>query len=396
MRFMTDTVADQIPPSSPRAGTSAYRYSVVSRLDDGRLALRLQGDWTLDHAKEIDSLMMDAVQRGRGVEVIDVSRMGRMDTTGTILVRRHSRVLGGGRDLPVVGILPIHSALLSTITCCPPEEPTEPDYVPMTEQVLTDIGSATMNSIMAGGTLLSFLGLVVSRLATLGPHPGRLRMTSLVAQIEEVGFKSMGIVGLISVLIGAVMVNQGAVQLAKFGADIFVIDMVGIGQLRELGILLTAIIIAGRSGSAFTAQIGSMKLNEEVDAIQTIGMNPIDVLVTPRVLALMIALPLLTFYADILGIAGGAAMAWAQLGISPANFLFYLREVVPIENLWVGIIKAPFFAMVIAISGCYEGLKVEQSAESLGKHVTRSVVQSIFLVIALDALFAIFFTAVGL
>lgn len=364
--------------------------------DDGTLVLALSGDWVIDQAPKIDAALKRTLAEAKGAETIDVSGLERMDTTGAILIRRYATALGEGHQVRIRGIQDQHRSLLDTITCSPPDEPTEPDHEDWYRAVTADIGEATLHIIHGGGTLLSFLGVVLIRLIGCIWHPTRLRFTPLIYQIEEIGFKSMGIVGLISILIGAVMVNQGAVQLAKFGADIFVIDMVGIGQLRELGILLTAIIIAGRSGSAFTAQIGSMKLQQEVDAMQTIGMNPIDILVLPRVIAMMIALPLLVFYADVLGIVGGALMAWGQLGITPANFLFYLRDVVPVENLFVGLIKAPFFALVIAISGCFEGLKVEQSAESVGVHTTRSVVQSIFLVIALDALFALFFTAVGI
>jgi len=210
------------------------------------------------------------------------------------------------------------------------------------------------------------------------------------------GLNAMGIVGLITFLIGAVMVNQGAIQLQKFGAELFVVDLLGITLLREMAPLLTAIIVAGRSGSAFTAQIGSMKLNEEVDAMRTLGMNPIDVLVLPRLMALMICLPLLTFYADIVGIAGGVLMAWAQLDISPANFIVYFRDVVSYDHYLAGLIKAPFFAMIIASCGCYQGLRVAGSADDLGMRTTKSVVQAIFLVIVLDAVFAIFFTSVGL
>nr|WP_281500643.1 ABC transporter permease [Kordiimonas marina] len=253
-----------------------------------------------------------------------------------------------------------------------------------------------MDSISSLGRLLSFLGLVLIRLIGSLLNPGRLRLIPILHQMDVVGLRAMGIVGLISFLIGAVMVNQGAIQLAKFGADIFVIDMLGIAHLRELGILLTAIIIAGRSGSAFTAQIGSMKLHEEVDAMMTLGMNPIDVLVLPRLIALVICLPLLTFYADLIGIIGGALMAWVQLDITPANFFVYFRDVISIDHYWVGIIKAPFFAAVIATCGCYQGLQVEGSADALGSRTTKSVVQAIFLVIALDALFSVFFTAIDL
>lgn len=386
-----ETMAD------PAAISSELSHTFVRRdvATDGSGVVYLTGDWVIDNAEKIDALlesMAKGMKRGR----VDVSGVRRLDTTGSILIRRYATRLGGGQQVPLSGIQGEHGSLLETISCCPPARDTHPDLLPWHKQALTDIGGATVHVVETSGTLLSFLGLVLTRLASLVVVPSRLRFTALSYQIEEVGFKSMGIVGLISFLIGAVMVNQGAVQLAKFGADIFVIDMVGISVLRELAILLTAIIIAGRSGSAFTAQIGSMKLHEEVDAMETMGMNPVDVLVLPRFMALVIALPLLAFYAAVMGITGGALMAWAQLGYTPANFLFYLREVVPVENLIVGILKAPFFAAVIAISGCYEGFRVEQSAESLGQHVTRSVVQSIFLVIVFDALFAVFFTAVGL
>lgn len=362
----------------------------------GGQALALSGDWVIDNAPMIDAQMASVASSAKGALSLDVSGIGRLDTTGTILVRRYASAAGEGVPLPLNGAKSVHVSLFDTITCCPPPTRVAPHAYPWHQEVMEDIGIATIKLIRSGGTFMGFLGVVLIRIFGLFLNPKRLRFTSLVRQIEEVGFKSLGIVGLISLLIGAVTVNQGAIQFARFGADIFVIDMIGIGQLRELGILLTAIIIAGRSGSAFTAQIGSMKLHEEVDAMETIGMNPIDVLVVPRVLALMIALPLLTFYADILGLTGGAFMAWGQLGITPANFLFYLRDAVPVENLYVGIIKAPFFAAVIAISGCFEGLSVHHSAESLGQHTTRSVVQSIILVMALDALFALFFTAIDM
>jgi phospholipid/cholesterol/gamma-HCH transport system permease protein len=244
--------------------------------------------------------------------------------------------------------------------------------------------------------LLSFLGLVLIRLFGALFDPARIRLVPLVHQMGVVGMRSMGIVGLIAFLIGAVMVNQGAIQLAKFGADPFLTGLAGIGHLRVLGSLLTATIVAGRPASAFSAESGPMVLHEEVDALRPLGMDPFDVPVLARLMALVTCLPLLGFSADLAGIAGGAPMAWVQLDITPANFLVYFREVITIDHYWVGIIKAPFFAAVIATAGCYNGLRVEGSADSLGGRTTRAVVQSIFMVIALDALFAIFFTSVGL
>ncbi|MGF1608030.1 MAG: MlaE family ABC transporter permease, partial [Kiloniellales bacterium] len=226
-------------------------------------------------------------------------------------------------------------------------------------------------------------------------QPRRIRVTALVSHMERTGLDALPIVGLISFLIGVVLAYQGADQLARFGAQIYTVNLVGVGVLREMGIILTAIIVAGRSGSAFTAQIGTMQVNEEIDAMRTIGLDPMDVLVIPRVLALVLVLPLLTFYADIMGILGGAVMAMLVLDISFVQFIRQLNAAVPIWSFWVGIIKAPIFAFIIAMVGCYEGFRVIRSAESVGLRTTAAVVKSIFLVIVLDALFSILFSILG-
>jgi len=358
--------------------------------------VRLRGDWIIDNAVDIDNTMPDIVAACEAGAVVDCSEITSLDTTGAVLIRRYCAAIEDAGAAVLTGVLAAHKPLLEVISCCPPPAKTEPDHIAWYLLPLLQAGEATMTALRSSARLLGFLGFVLMRLFGSLFDLGRIRLVPVVHQMEVVGLQSMGIVGLISFLIGAVMVNQGAIQLAKFGADIFVIDMLGIGHLRELGILLTAIIIAGRSGSAFTAQIGSMVLHEEVDAMKTLGMEPIDVLVLPRLVALTVCLPLLAFYADVVGIAGGALMAWIQLDITPANFLTYFREVISIDHYWVGIIKAPFFAAVIATTGCYHGLRVHGSADALGMRTTRSVVQSIFLVIVLDALFAIFFTSVGL
>ena len=358
--------------------------------------VRLRGNWVIDHAVEIDAFMDPTVQACSQGAVVDCSMVKSLDTTGAVLIRRFCSQIEEAGAAVLTGVGADHKTLLEVISSRPPPAATEPEHVPWYLVPMIEAGAATVHACRSGGRLLSFLGLVLIRLFGALFDPGRVRLVPVVHQMEVVGLRAMGIVGLISFLIGAVLVNQGAIQLARFGADIFTIDMLGISLLRELGILLTAIIIAGRSGSAFTAQIGSMVLHEEVDAMKTLGMNPIDVLVLPRLMALTICLPLLAFYSNVLGIAGGALMAWVQLDITPANFLIYFREVISVDHYWVGIIKAPFFAAVIATSGCYHGFRVHGSADELGTRTTRSVVQSIFLVIVLDALFAIFFTSVGL
>jgi phospholipid/cholesterol/gamma-HCH transport system permease protein len=210
--------------------------------------------------------------------------------------------------------------------------------------------------------------------------------------MEQTGLNSLPVIGLLSLLVGVVFAFQGADQLRTFGAEIYTVNLLGIAILRELGVLLTAIILAGRSGSAFTAQIGTMKVNEEVDAMEVLGLDPIEVLVLPRLFAMMITLPLVAFFANIMGLLGGAIMCWATLDISIPTFLRQLRSPLPGWSFWIGIMKAPAFAGIIALTGCYEGLRVSRSAESVGRLTTRSVVESIFLIILADAVFSIIFS----
>jgi phospholipid/cholesterol/gamma-HCH transport system permease protein len=226
-------------------------------------------------------------------------------------------------------------------------------------------------------------------------HPARLRLTATVHHMQAVGLNALPIVGLLAFLIGIVLAYQSADQLKRFGAGIFIVNLLGISILRELGILITAIIVAGRSGSAFTAEIGTMEINQEVDAMRTIGLDPMEVLVLPRTLALMLMLIPLGFFANVIALFGGALMADNELGVTLSQFLTQFRSAVEIRHLWVGLIKTPFFAFVIAMVGCYHGLEVTGSAESVGRHTTQSVVQSIFLVIALDALFSVVFSGIG-
>ena len=226
-------------------------------------------------------------------------------------------------------------------------------------------------------------------------QPWRFRTTSFIHHLDHAGFRAVPIIALICFLIGAVVMQQGVVQLKPFGAEPFAVNMVAILALREVGILLTAIMVAGRSGSAFTAEIGSMKMREEIDAMRTLGIDPMDTLVLPRILALVVALPLLTFLGDLMGLAGGGLMAFAVLGLDASNYLDKLRDVVDFQHFMAGMIKAPFAAVIIGLVGCLEGLKVEGSAESLGTHVTSAVVKAIFLVIIFDAVFAMFLSGIG-
>jgi len=254
------------------------------------------------------------------------------------------------------------------------------------------IGEFTVNAARRAVQILGFGGLLTLTILNIVRHPSRLRGTATVVQIEQTGVNALPIVGLLTFLIGVVFAYQGADQLRRFGAEIYTVNLLGVGILRELGVLLTAIIVAGRSGSAFTAQIGTMQVNEEIDALRTLGLSPVEVLVVPRLFGLLVSLPLLTVYADFMGLLGGGVMSWATLDISIPQFLKQLQSAIGQWTFWIGIIKAPFFAAIIAAIGCFEGFNVSRSAESVGKLTTLSVVESIFLVIVADAGFSILFS----
>ena len=378
----------------------------VLRVEAAGDALRvtLAGEWTLPHAAAIAGQITRLLPAGKGEPapvraqraVILLDGLAALDTTGAFLILRlEDRLAGRGLAVAREGGTQAQHALLALVARQRPEEPPPlPPPLPLLGFV-EDIGRATVTILHNFGMLLSFFGAVVWTWLRGLFHPRRLRLVPLVYHMERAGVRAMPIVGLISFLIGAVVVNQGAVQLEKFGAEILVSDLVGIAVLRELGILLTAVILAGRSGSAFTAQIGSMVLNEEVDALRTMGLDPIEVLVLPRVFALLITLPLLTFYADILGLLGGWLMALLSLDIDFLQFTTRLQEATSWHDFAIGIIKSGFFAIIIAVVGCFHGLVVERNAESVGRHTTASVVEAIFMVIVLDAFFAVFFTTIG-
>ncbi|MGH7116504.1 MAG: MlaE family ABC transporter permease, partial [Stellaceae bacterium] len=258
------------------------------------------------------------------------------------------------------------------------------------------IGEVSLGLVARAGGILGFLGLVVETALRLLRHPGRLRWTAMVAQMEQTGVNALAIVGMLSFLVGVVIAYQGADQLRHFGAEIYTVDLLGVSVLRELGVLMTAILIAGRSGSAFTAQIGTMRVNEEIDALRTIGLDPIEVLVIPRLFGLLLSLPMLTIYANLMGLLGGCLMAWGVLGITIPQFVHELQTALSPRTFWIGVIKAPFFAAIIATIGCYEGFQVSSSAESVGRLTTLSVVEAIFLVIVADAVFSVFFSMLGI
>jgi phospholipid/cholesterol/gamma-HCH transport system permease protein len=258
------------------------------------------------------------------------------------------------------------------------------------------IGRGLWHALHQGYELTGFFGLVLFETIATIVQPRRLRLAALVRQMEETGLNALPIVGLLSFLVGIVFAYQGADQLREFGAELLTVNLLGIGFLRELGGLLAAIIVAGRSGSAFTAQIGTMKVSEELDAIQISGLNIVEVLVLPRLLGIILTLPLLTFYSNVMGLIGGAVMCYFDLGITLPAFLHQLQTAVVGWTFWVGLIKAPVFAFIIALVGCHQGFEVERNASSVGRHTTQAVVESIFLVIVADAAFSITFSWLGI
>jgi len=365
----------------------------------------LAGDWTIHHAEEIDRYLRrhDAqagVKTVKGAQLqslsLDLSAVTSLDSAGAWLLTRLARdyrASGGTMDL--IHVNPKMQGLLQRVIDAAPDQhaPAPPhrgltDWVAQIGEAVCEIWDQTLD-------LLAFFGALILVVLRTIARPRRFRFNSVVSHIEQTGLNAMPIVGLISFLVGVVLAYQGAGQLARFGAQIFTVNMVGISVLREMGILLTAIVVAGRSGSAFTAQIGTMKVNEEIDALETMGLNPIEVLVLPRVLALMISLPLLTFFADITGLLGGGLMCVILVDLSFHQYLQLLKQAITVSQFAVGMTKAPVFALLIALIGCFEGMQVSGSAESVGRLTTKSVVEGIFLVIVFDAFFSILFSMLG-
>jgi phospholipid/cholesterol/gamma-HCH transport system permease protein len=385
-----------------------------------------RGRWVMARAEPLSraaSAAAEAAAGARGVRV-DAAGIEAMDTVGALalarLLGRLSARLGGAPGAPpgpgageapgpgageaagpdprveLAGLDPARRALLDAVLAAEaapaPPPAREHPILAMVER----LGRGAVAALAEARDLVAFVGMVAVAAARTALRPRRLRWTSVVHHVEKVGFDALPIVGLLSFLIGVVLAYQGADQLRRFGAQVFVVNLLGISILREIGVLMTSIIVAGRSGSAFTAQIGTMQVNQEVDAMRTLGLDPIEVLVLPRVAALVVALPLLAFYASVMGLLGGALSALVTLDISLGQFLRQLQTAVPLGTLVAGLVKAPVFAAVIALVGCYEGLKVSGGADSVGRLTTQSVVVSIFLVIVIDAMFSVLFASFGL
>ena len=355
-------------------------------IDDG--TLRFTGALTLAQIGNLPARLEGLAASPRR---IDLGAVERMDTVGAWLVHRLVR----DRDVAVDGANEEESHLLEQVAAADKPLKIRPDTRAPFARLLDQVGLAVVISGQTLVGLVGFFGAVLITLWDLIRNPGRLRGNAINRQFEVVGVNALGIIGLMSFLIGIVIAQQGAIQLRQFGAEVFTINLVGRLTFRELGVLMTAIMVAGRSGSAFAAQIGSMRLAEEVDAMRTIGVAPMEALVFPRVAAAVLMMPLLSVYAAMIALVGGGLFCWFSLDIPPITFVTRVREVVPLTDYLQTLLKAPVFGLIIGVAGCFQGMQVEGNAEAVGLRTTAAVVQSIFLVIVLDAFFAVFFAAIG-
>ena len=354
---------------------------------------RLSGHWTVDGlgdvARRLDAALADAPSRlafdGAAVEAVDTAGLW-------LLLRRAESLRKAGGEVGFDNWSPEALRLLDMIARHASVPVVREERPPPLER----LGRLAAGGAAQAWALLGFVGETALAFATALPRPARWRVRPILNNLQSAGWDALPIVGLTALLLGIVVAWQGAVQLKRYGAHIFVVDLVGFSMLREFAPLITAVIVAGRSGSAYAAQIGTMAVTDEIDALRTLGVPPIDLLVLPKLIALFFALPLLTVYADILGVIGGMITANVQLGIGPREFLDRFGRFVPLSSFLVGVGKAFVFAVIIAVVGCFQGFRTRGSAESVGRQTTRAVVESIFLVIVADALFSVAFSQLKL
>jgi phospholipid/cholesterol/gamma-HCH transport system permease protein len=363
------------------------------------LVLSPSGAWTAVHAATLESLINFAsskVQQAQSLK-IDMADLGELDTLGAWLLEKMSRsAVETGHPATVVGVAGRYEGLIEDVRQVNRRKPARrPIQNPVLAR-LEIVGRSTFGAAEDVSVFLQMLGALGSAGLGVLRSPRSLRLKSLVYHLHQVGWRAIPIIALVTFLIGAIIAQQGIFHFRKFGADSYVVDLVGILVLREIGVLIVAIMVAGRSGSAYTAELGSMKMREEIDALSTMGLDPVEVLILPRIVALVCALPILAFIGSMAALYGGGLVAWFYGGMSPAIFIARLHEAVSVTHFEVGMIKAPFMALVIGIVASSEGLRVKGSAESLGKQTTISVVKSIFLVIVLDGAFAVFFASIGM
>ncbi|MFC6841316.1 ABC transporter permease [Xanthomonas theicola] len=362
---------------------------ILRQDDQDPSQVRLSGSWTLATALASSEVLRALPP---GTSGIDASDIGQLDSAGVLQLMRHATRNGIAPE--ALHFRQDHQALVSTIEDVADDRPKRKrDYG--FAAALERLGYAVHRNGKEIVALVGFLGETLVKLLRLMHAPRRFRLTSTVHHMEQVGLDAVPLVALLSYLVGAVIAFLGSTILRDFGAEIYVVELVSIAFLREFAVLLTAIVLAGRTASAFTAQIGAMKAREEIDAIQTLGLDPMDLLVIPRLVALLVMLPLLTFVAMIAGLAGGVTVGAFDLGIPPQMYLARMHDTIQLRHMLVGLSKAPIFAIVIGLIGCLEGLRVEGTAQSVGERTTSSVVQTISLVIIIDAIAALWFMNVG-
>lgn len=385
--------------SKQNAAEAALTPHIAVEERDGVQVATLSGNWTTRRVAAVDATIRKIEKDGaiNGLS-LDLSGIGRIDTAGAWLIERLIYAMRArGIEPQVTGASDAANTLLKAVedaTSRDGESPVEPrDNIFI--RMLEGLGRATVSFWDDARVSLYILGATIRGAQMKAGRGHGVNIAAIVTQIDRMGVGAIPVIVLMSTIVGAIVAQQGAFQLRFFGAEIFVVDLVGILVLREMGVLLTAIMIAGRSGSAITAEIGSMKMREEVDALTVIGLNPIGVLVFPRLVALVIALPCLTIISNFAALGGAIGISYFYSDISPTQFIDRLRSAIDVGTIFAGLIKAPFMALIIGIIGSAEGLKVGGSAESLGMHVTASVVKSIFVVICLDGFFAIFYAQIG-
>jgi phospholipid/cholesterol/gamma-HCH transport system permease protein len=371
----------------------------TSKTDGTHLALAAAGAWTAERAAELEKIIDATVRRHVGARSVDIdlAELERLDTFGAWLIERLTRAfVVRGSAARITGLSEADRVLmeeLRLVNQVPASRRAAPNRVLL---ALDSLGRSVAEIGWSLALLAQMFGaLTAAALGTIA-HPRRLRLTSMVHHLERVGWRAVPIIVLSTFMIGAILAQQGIFRFRTVGLDVYVVDMVSVLVLREVGVLIVCVMVAGRSGSAYTAEIGSMKMREEIDALRTMGLDPVEVLVLPRIIALVIAVPLLTFIGSMAALYGAGLVCWLYAGMAPEIFLERLREAIWLPTFAVGMIKAPFMALTIGLVACSEGFEVEGSAASLGLKTTASVVKSIFLVIALDGLFAMFFAGIGM
>jgi phospholipid/cholesterol/gamma-HCH transport system permease protein len=373
--------------------------SLTATADGERLALVAGGTWTAERAAELEKIIDETARRYAGARSVDIdlAKLERLDTFGAWLIERLKRAfITRGSAARITGLSEADRSLMEELRLAnqaPARRRAAPSRILL---ALDSVGRGVAEMGWSLVLLAQMFGALTSAALGTMAHPTRLRLTSMVHHLERVGWRAVPIILLSTFMIGAILAQQGIFRFRTVGLDIYVVDMVSVLVLREVGVLIVCVMVAGRSGSAYTAEIGSMKMREEIDALRTMGLDPVEVLVLPRIIALVIAVPLLTFLGSMAALYGAGLVCWLYAGMAPEIFLERLREAVWLPTFAVGMIKAPFMALTIGLVACSEGFEVQGSAASLGQKTTASVVKSIFLVIALDGVFAMFFAGVGM